>query len=97
MFAVGTVTHHVAPWRSVYKVDQLLPGEIAFALQTAIVDQTSFMAGYQQAVADWQQATAQALRQVRNAMPWHTTLREAMNAWGIAADAQATTRQSNAF
>jgi polyhydroxyalkanoate synthase len=32
VFAVGTVTDHVAPWRSVYKIDLLLPGEITFAL-----------------------------------------------------------------
>ncbi|MBB5214451.1 PHA/PHB synthase family protein [Parapusillimonas granuli] len=32
MFAVGTVTDHVAPWRSVYKLHQLYPGELSFVL-----------------------------------------------------------------
>jgi polyhydroxyalkanoate synthase len=32
MFAVGTVTDHVAPWRSVYKLHQFFPGELSFVL-----------------------------------------------------------------
>jgi polyhydroxyalkanoate synthase len=32
VFAVGTESDHVAPWRSVYKIHQLATGEIAFAL-----------------------------------------------------------------
>lgn len=32
MFAVGTVTDHVAPWRSVYKLHQFYPGELCFVL-----------------------------------------------------------------
>ncbi|WP_345797575.1 alpha/beta fold hydrolase [Castellaniella sp. MT123] len=32
IFAVGTVTDHVAPWRSVYKLHQFNPGEISFVL-----------------------------------------------------------------
>ena len=32
MFMVGTVTDHVAPWRSVYKMHQESPAEITFAL-----------------------------------------------------------------
>ena len=31
-FMVGTVTDHVAPWRSVYKLHQLSPAEITFVL-----------------------------------------------------------------
>ena len=31
-FAVGTLTDHVAPWRSVYKLHDLTPTEITFAL-----------------------------------------------------------------
>ena len=32
MFCVGTVSDHVAPWRSVYKLHYLAPGEITFVL-----------------------------------------------------------------
>ena len=32
VFAVGTVTDHVAPWRSVYKLHQFFPGELSFVL-----------------------------------------------------------------
>src|SRR5690606_40782977 len=32
VFCVGTVTDHVAPWRSVYKLHSLCPTEITFAL-----------------------------------------------------------------
>ena len=32
MFCVGTVSDHVAPWRSVYKLHHLAPGEITFVL-----------------------------------------------------------------
>ena len=32
MFMVGTVTDHVAPWRSTYKLHQLSPAEITFVL-----------------------------------------------------------------
>ena len=32
VFLVGTVTDHVAPWRSVYKLHYLTPAEITFAL-----------------------------------------------------------------
>lgn len=32
VFSVGTVTDHVAPWRSVYKIHQQLVGEITFVL-----------------------------------------------------------------
>jgi polyhydroxyalkanoate synthase len=32
LFCVGTLTDHVAPWRSVYKVHQLVDSEITFAL-----------------------------------------------------------------
>src|SRR5690606_2046290 len=31
-FCVGTVTDHVAPWRSVYKLHHLCPAEITFVL-----------------------------------------------------------------
>ncbi len=34
IFAVGTETDHVAPWRSVYKIHLLAESEIAFALTT---------------------------------------------------------------
>jgi polyhydroxyalkanoate synthase len=34
VFAVGTETDHVAPWRSVFKIQMLNPGEITFALTT---------------------------------------------------------------
>ena len=32
MFMVGTLTDHVAPWRSVFKLHQMSPAEITFAL-----------------------------------------------------------------
>ena len=32
MFLVGTLTDHVAPWRSVFKLHQMSPAEITFAL-----------------------------------------------------------------
>src|SRR5690606_7452469 len=32
VFCVGTVTDHVAPWRSVYKLHSLSPAEISFVL-----------------------------------------------------------------
>ncbi|MER1967039.1 alpha/beta fold hydrolase [Castellaniella sp. GW247-6E4] len=32
VFAVGTLTDHVAPWRSVYKLHQFYPGELSFVL-----------------------------------------------------------------
>ena len=32
VFAVGTLTDHVAPWHSVYKLHQFLPGELCFVL-----------------------------------------------------------------
>ncbi|WP_169201474.1 PHA/PHB synthase family protein [Aromatoleum bremense] len=32
IFCVGTVTDHVAPWRSVYKLHYLIPAEITFVL-----------------------------------------------------------------
>ncbi|WP_066459754.1 PHA/PHB synthase family protein [Castellaniella caeni] len=32
VFAVGTLTDHVAPWRSVYKLHQFFPGELSFVL-----------------------------------------------------------------
>ncbi|WP_408033519.1 PHA/PHB synthase family protein [Tepidimonas charontis] len=32
VFAVGTVKDHVAPWRSVYKIHQLVSAEVTFAL-----------------------------------------------------------------
>jgi polyhydroxyalkanoate synthase len=32
VFLVGTVTDHVAPWRSVYKLHRLSPAEITFVL-----------------------------------------------------------------
>jgi polyhydroxyalkanoate synthase len=35
LFVVGTVTDHVAPWRSVYKIHLLNGGEISFLLTTA--------------------------------------------------------------
>jgi polyhydroxyalkanoate synthase len=35
LFVVGTVTDHVAPWRSVYKIHLLNSGEISFLLTTA--------------------------------------------------------------
>jgi polyhydroxyalkanoate synthase subunit PhaC len=31
-FAVGTVADHVAPWRSVYKINLVLPNDITFVL-----------------------------------------------------------------
>lgn len=34
VFAVGTETDHVAPWRSVYKIDHLAGGEVTFLLTT---------------------------------------------------------------
>ncbi len=34
VFAVGTVTDHVAPWKSVYKVHQAVSGEVSFVLTT---------------------------------------------------------------
>jgi len=34
IFCVGTVTDHVAPWRSVYKINLLTHAEITFALTT---------------------------------------------------------------
>jgi polyhydroxyalkanoate synthase len=34
VFLVGTVTDHVAPWRSVYKLHYLTPAEITFVLTT---------------------------------------------------------------
>ena len=34
IYMVGTVTDHVAPWRSVYKLHQLSPAEITFVLTT---------------------------------------------------------------
>lgn len=32
MFSVGTVTDHVAPWKSAYKLHNFSPAEITFAL-----------------------------------------------------------------
>ena len=32
MFVIGTETDHIAPWRSVYKIQQINPGEITFVL-----------------------------------------------------------------
>jgi polyhydroxyalkanoate synthase len=34
VFCVGTVSDHVAPWRSVYKLHYLVPSEITFVLTT---------------------------------------------------------------
>ncbi|XOT95080.1 PHA/PHB synthase family protein, partial [Alcaligenes pakistanensis] len=34
VFCVGTVSDHVAPWRSVYKLHYLVPAEITFVLTT---------------------------------------------------------------
>jgi polyhydroxyalkanoate synthase len=34
VFAVGTVTDHVAPWKSVYKIHQAVSGEVSFVLTT---------------------------------------------------------------
>ena len=34
VFAVGTVTDHVAPWKSVYKIHQAVNGEVCFVLTT---------------------------------------------------------------
>jgi polyhydroxyalkanoate synthase len=34
VFAVGTVTDHVAPWRSVFKLQRLAPTEVTFLLTT---------------------------------------------------------------
>jgi len=34
VFAVGTATDHVAPWKSVYKIHQAVGGEVSFVLTT---------------------------------------------------------------
>ncbi|HEX8956038.1 MAG TPA: alpha/beta fold hydrolase [Burkholderiaceae bacterium] len=34
IFAVGTVTDHVAPWKSVFKIHDFVPGEVCFVLTT---------------------------------------------------------------
>jgi polyhydroxyalkanoate synthase len=34
VFAVGTVTDHVAPWKSVYKIHQAVSGDVTFVLTT---------------------------------------------------------------
>lgn len=66
------------------------------AAQTAISIQTSFGSGFQQALAAWQQASAQALSQAGNAMPIQTSLREFFRNWSNlpAADAEKSAKGS---
>ena len=56
--------------------------------QTAGANQTAFSTDWQQAFAAWQQKSAQALGQTRNAMPIHASLREFLQSWASLPAAQ---------
>lgn len=66
-------------------------------LQTAISNQSSFVADYQRVMLEWQQASVRALSTAGNAMPIHTALQGMLSTWGLPGDAlpRSASEQSN--
>lgn len=70
------------PADAVWRELQRSVGNLQEAAQVAIQNQTAFTAGYQHALGDWQQASAQAISAAGNAMPIHALLKEQLQALG---------------
>ena len=69
-------------WQASQRTMDVLQG----VLQTAISNQSSFVADYQRVMLEWQQASVRALSTAGNAMPIHTALQEMLSAWGVPSD-----------
>jgi len=87
--AVASQLHSCEDWQAL----AALPGHAAWRLmnrqmgglqaiaQTALSNQAQWGTGWQQALAAWQQASAQALSLAGNAMPLHASLNEFVKLW----------------
>ena len=80
-------------WQGSQRAMDVLQG----VLQTAISNQSSFVADYQRVMLEWQQASVRALSTAGNAMPVHTALQGMLSTWGVPGDAwvRSASEQSN--
>lgn len=70
-----------------WQTSQRAMGVLQGVLQTAISNQSRFVADYQRVMLEWQQASVRALSTAGNVMPVHTALQGMLSAWGAPGDA----------